>query len=101
MNMWASANSFTHDDLRKAFNDYAKAHGHGLATLALESSTGAWDISAVPEDRILTAMVEFVAGYSFVGKAAPRPTPAGGLTAIHSRLDTIRTDALQRTAKVR
>src|SRR6185312_13771644 len=44
MNMLASAQTMTRGDLRKAFDDYSEAHGHELAMLALERSTGAREV---------------------------------------------------------
>ena len=91
MNMWASAKSFTHEDLRKAFDDYAAAHGHELATSALERSTGARKALAVPQARIINAMVELVGGYSFAGRG-PSPTANGlrrNLANMHDILDAI------------
>jgi hypothetical protein len=92
MNMWASAKAFTHDDLRKAFDDYAEAHGHELARSALQRSTGAREVSAVPDVRILNGMVELVGGFSFVGRSAPCPSPipVQNLVDIHKSLAAIR-----------
>jgi hypothetical protein len=91
MDMWASARRFTHDDLRKAFDEYAEAHGGELATLALARSTGARDVSAVPDGRIINAMVELVGGYSFVGHGTPAKGQAlrRNLTNIHASLSAI------------
>ena len=99
MNMWGSARSFTRDDLRKAFEAYAEAHGRELATSALQRSTGAREVADVPLERIINGMVELVGGYSFVGKTnADRPSD-GGLPAIHARLDAIRDGAFRRIPK--
>ena len=91
MNMWASANAFTRGDLRKAFEDYKLAHGFELATLALERSTGARDVTAVPPGRILNGMVELVGGYSFVGHGALSRAQTGvrSLSEIHANLAAI------------
>jgi hypothetical protein len=91
MNMWASAKAFTPGELRNAFDEYAAAHGAGLATLALERSTGAREVSAVPDGRILNGMVELVGGYSFVGRRgyAPGQAMARSLAGIHESLAAI------------
>ena len=91
MNMWASAKTFDRGDLRRAFDDYAEAHGVELATLALERSTGARDVSAVPQGRILNGMVELVGGYSFVGQGTPSRAhgAARSLSEIHANLTAI------------
>jgi hypothetical protein len=100
MNMWASTKAFTRDDLLKAFNEYAEAHGAGLATSALERSTGVREMSAVPEGRILNGMVELVGGYSFVGRAAASPAQAvaRNLANIHASLAAIGEKAFARIA---
>jgi hypothetical protein len=69
--MFASAKASTRADLRDAFDAFAEAHGVELATLALERSTGAREVSAVPDRRIINGMVELVGGYSFVGSGFP------------------------------
>lgn len=100
MNMWASTKAFTRGDLRKAFDEYAEAHGVELAASALQRSTGAREVSAVPEGRILNGMVELVGGYSFVGKGSASQSAAHGLAAIHARLNAIREDTFRRSSKV-
>lgn len=77
MNMFASARTMTRGDLRKAFDDYAEAHGQELATSALERSTGVREVPAVPPERIINGMTELVCGYSFVASA--RATGASSL----------------------
>lgn len=99
MNMWASAKAFTRGDLRKAFDDYAEAHGLEGAASALQRSTGAREVSAVPDGRILNGMVELIGGYSFVGEAAAVQRPKGNLSAIHARLNEIRAAVFGRPAK--
>jgi hypothetical protein len=91
MDMWASARRFTHDDLRKAFDEYAEPHGDDLARLALQRSTGARDLSNVPEGSIINGMVELVGGYSFVGQGAPARAQAvvRDLANIHASLAAI------------
>lgn len=86
MDMWASAKTMTRGDLRKAFEDYAEAHGQEQATLALERSTGARDVGSVPDGRIINGMVELVAKYSFVCQHDSKTASA------HRRLAIIRGD---------
>jgi hypothetical protein len=68
MHMRASA--CTRADLQRAFNEYAEAHGHDLAIAALKRSTGAREVSAVPDGRIINGLTELVCGFSFVGRSA-------------------------------
>lgn len=98
MQMWASARAFTRDDIRKAFDAYAAAHGRELATLALERSTGAREVYAVPAARILNAMAELICGYSFAGQSVPNRshTIARCMAETHECLARIRETAFAR-----
>jgi len=89
--MFASAKAFTRTDLREAFDAFAEAHGCVPATSALERSTGAREVSAVPQGRIINAIVELVGGYSFVGRSATSRAQAAAcnLANIHESLAAI------------
>ena len=92
MDMFASMRRFTRDDLRKAFDEYAEAHGHERAALALHRTTGAQEVSAVPDGRIINAMVELIGGYSFVARgpsARPRYASSEAAEKFYAALKSI------------
>ena len=95
MNMFASAKAMTRSDLRKAFDDYAEAHGHELAALSLLRSTGVREVSAVPQERFINGMVELVAGFSFVARASfsEAQSRVARLNKVHEALGAIRQKA--------
>jgi len=81
------AQCFDHNDLQRAFDEYAERHGRARAVAVLQGITGAREVSAVPKVKIIVAMAELIGGYSFGSR------PADKLARLHAELATIREKA--------